>query len=113
MICPFCNPDKRAYGDVIFRTELAYVLTNPDPILKASVLIMPWRHIENPFNLNEAEWLELRTLTLKSKDYLTESFSPQGFNLGWNVQDVAGQHVSHVHFHVIGRFAAHIPVVVD
>ena len=67
-------------------------------------MIMPWRHVETPFDLNEAEWLELRTLMLKAKDYLSESFAPNGFNLGWNVGDVAGQHVPHVHFHVIGRF---------
>ncbi len=104
MICPFCDDGIDAYGEVIFSTSLAYVLTNPDPVLKASVMIMPKRHVESPFDLSEEEWLQIRKLMQKAKSYL-EQFAPQGFNMGWNVGEVAGQHVPHVHFHVIGRYA--------
>jgi len=34
-----------------------------------------------------------------------EYCDPDGFTLGWNVGAVAGQHVFHVHLHVVARFA--------
>lgn len=39
------------------------------------------------------------------KKYIDETYHPDGYNIGWNVGDVAGQHVAHAHLHVIPRFA--------
>ena len=32
------------------------------------------------------------------------SFRPSGYSIGWNVGEAAGQHLRHVHLHVICRF---------
>lgn len=31
-------------------------------------------------------------------------FDPSGYSIGWNVGAAGGQHVDHVHLHVICRF---------
>ena len=102
--CPFCDKGQRAYGEVIYETSYSYMLTNPDPVLTASVMIMPIRHARSPLELSDAEWQDIKSLLSEAKTHL-EQFQPDGFNIGWNVGDVGGQHVEHAHLHVIGRFA--------
>ena len=38
------------------------------------------------------------------KDIVEERFHPDGYNIGVNVNAVAGQSVFHVHMHLIPRF---------
>lgn len=104
MTCPFCLSETQPSGDIIFQGETAYILTNPDPVLTNSLMIIPLRHIETPFELSEEEWLELPTLLDKAKVYL-DKHGAEGYSIGWNVGKVAGQSVEHIHLHVIGRFA--------
>ena len=73
-------------------------------MLSAALLLIPYRHAETPFELNREEWLELHPLLLQAKAYLDER-GADGYSVGWNVGEVAGQSVPHVHLHVIGRFA--------
>ncbi len=40
-----------------------------------------------------------------AKQMLDRDFAPQGYNLGINVGEVAGQTVPHVHLHLIPRYA--------
>jgi len=39
------------------------------------------------------------------KVLLDNEYAPDGYNVGWNVGSVGGQHIFHAHFHVIPRFA--------
>ena len=104
MTCPFCLTQTQPFGYIIFQGETAYILTNPDPVLTNSLMIIPLRHVETPFDLNGEEWLELLILLSKAKAHLDKS-DAQGYSIGWNVGEVAGQSVKHLHLHVIGRFA--------
>jgi len=38
------------------------------------------------------------------KEILTEKYHPDGFNIGINVNDAAGQTIPHVHIHLIPRY---------
>jgi diadenosine tetraphosphate (Ap4A) HIT family hydrolase len=40
----------------------------------------------------------------KVKDELQKRFNPSGFNVGINVNEDAGQTISHCHIHVIPRY---------
>lgn len=55
-------------------------------------MILPFRHIEAPFDLNTDEWAELGAILLQTRERLA-AFSPDGFTIGWNVGAVAGQEV--------------------
>ena len=102
--CPFCLEFNTPYGDVLLKTEHAYIIANPDPVLSASHMIISRRHVETPFDLNDDEWMALKNLLRESKTLLDEQ-GAKGYNIGWNVGDVAGQHVMHAHLHVMGRFS--------
>jgi ATP adenylyltransferase len=43
------------------------------------------------------------------KEIIQEHFKPQGFNIGANCGDAAGQTVFHAHIHVIPRYTGDVP----
>lgn len=40
----------------------------------------------------------------KVKEILAQQFNPDGFNVGINISEAAGQTVNHVHIHLIPRY---------
>jgi histidine triad (HIT) family protein len=43
-------------------------------------------------------------LLSRVKAWMDRQFSPDGYNIGWNCGQVAGQELFHAHMHVIPRF---------
>ena len=102
--CPFCLETDLLFGEVLEQNDLVYLVTLPGPVLTTSLMIIPQRHVETPFELSEEEWLAVKAMLDKAREVL-DAEAVAGCNIGWNVGEVGGQHVSHVHLHVIGRFA--------
>jgi len=84
-------PSTDAHGKVLDKT------------LVGSYVIVPKSHVSTPFDLSTQEWHDTKLMLDVLKEYLDKKFSPDGYNIGWNVGPVAGQTVSHVHLHVIPR----------
>lgn len=81
-----------------------FLLGSLDPTMPQSVMIVPERHMETPFDLKPAEWAQMPQALAAARARL-RPFDPEGFTIGWNVGPVAGQTVAHVHLHVIARRA--------
>jgi diadenosine tetraphosphate (Ap4A) HIT family hydrolase len=73
------------------------------------VLILPKRHTGSFFDLEDGETADLMRLLGLAKDRLTEEYHPDGFNVGINVGDAAGQTIGHVHIHLIPRYFGDVP----
>ena len=58
----------------------------------------------NYFDLTIHEQRALWLLVNRCKKILTERYNPDGFNVGINVNEAAGQSVFHVHIHLIPRY---------
>ena len=76
-----------------------------EPILIGSGLIIPKRHCQTVFDLNSEEWQATYQLLQEAKKLLDEKYQPNGYNLGWNCEAIAGQEIFHAHLHVIPRYA--------
>ncbi|WP_176084312.1 HIT domain-containing protein [Martelella sp. HB161492] len=101
--CPFCTKDRPQDDSIQIEQGSVYFLRSPDPVLQCAGMIIPLRHVSTPFDLTQTEWNDTFELLGKAK-LLLDQDSPDGYNIGWNVNPVAGQTVPHVHLHVIGRF---------
>ena len=55
------------------------------------------------------EYADAFNLVRVVKDLLQEKFKPQGFNIGVNCGEAAGQSVPHAHVHIIPRFVGDVP----
>lgn len=68
------------------------------------MLIIPHRHFADYFDATEEEKNAIWGLVDETKVFLDERLSPQGYNIGINVGEPAGQTVMHLHIHLIPRY---------
>ena len=104
-------------GLVVHRGRTAFVLLNKFPYASGHLMVAPFRHGGDLTALTDEELVEIHRLAGAGIGALTETFSPQGYNLGWNLGRVAGAGaVDHVHLHVVPRWAGDtnfMPVLAD
>lgn len=97
--CPFCRP-----AEVLLENDLAYVISDRFPASPGHLLILPRRHVGDWFEVTAAERSALFELADAAKAWLDIEFHPDGYNLGINVGEAAGQTLFHVHLHLIPRY---------
>ncbi len=68
------------------------------------MLIVSKRECHDFFDLNSEERHELPEVILKAKEWINKNGKPDGYNIGINCGEAAGQTVFHFHCHVIPRF---------
>jgi len=100
--CPFCIP--KTSREIILENELCYCLYDKYPVSKGHALIIPKRHCSDYFELTPAEQTACWAMVNELKQILDNKYHPDGFNIGLNVNEAAGQTVSHVHIHLIPRY---------
>jgi ATP adenylyltransferase len=80
-------------------------------------MVASYRHLGELADLTDDEALEVHRLAERGLAALAEVYSPQGYNLGWNLGRIAGAGiVDHVHLHVVPRWAGDtnfMPVFAD
>lgn len=103
MDCPFCS-----IKDVIAENDLAFAIYDKYPVTPGHVLIIPKRHFDNFFEITEEEKQAVFDLLNQCKANLETKYKPDGYNIGINVGEAAGQTVWHLHVHLIPRYKGDI-----
>jgi ATP adenylyltransferase len=118
--CVFCRAAALPEDEpelVIHRGELAFVLLNKFPYSSGHLMVAPYRHDTAYEALTAEEAAEVYRLTVDAIEALRAVFSPEGFNVGWNLGRVAGAGiVDHAHVHVVPRWGGDtnfMPVLAD
>lgn len=100
--CVFC--DRLKNQNYIIENELAFAIYDAYPVNKGHVLVIPKRHFASYFEVTPEEITALNDLLRNVKDLLTEELKPDGYNIGINIGEAAGQTIFHLHIHVIPRY---------
>lgn len=66
--------------------------------------MIPRRHVGSFFAISDDERSAILNLLDKAKVAAEEEFAPDGFNVGINDGEAAGQTVLHLHVHLIPRY---------
>jgi diadenosine tetraphosphate (Ap4A) HIT family hydrolase len=101
--CPFCR------FDAFIESEFVYVRMDKFPVSPGHCLIVPKRHLENWFEMTKEEQIEALELIRKTKNLLDQKFYPNGYNIGMDCGESAGQTIPHVRIHVIPRYVGDMP----
>ena len=115
--CPFCQIPKLSDEDglIVARGTQVYAVLNLFPYNSGHLMVVPYRHIADYTDLDDAETDELSDYTKRSMIALREASQAQGFNIGMNMGGVAGAGIAaHLHQHVVPRWggdANFMPVV--
>jgi diadenosine tetraphosphate (Ap4A) HIT family hydrolase len=101
MDCPFCNLDRQR---VLLDSYHAVAMYDRFPVSPGHSLIIPKRHIMSFFEANREEQDALLDFVFKMQQILRKERNPDGFNIGINDGEAAGQTVMHLHIHLIPRY---------
>ena len=118
--CIFCaaarSGDDATHG-VVHRGRLCLAMVNAFPYAPGHLMVAPHRHVPGLEELEAPELAELSELTVRALRTLRAVMTPDGFNTGINIGEVAGAgFADHVHQHVVPRWRGDtnfMPVVAD
>lgn len=99
-LCPFCQSNL----SIIKSKKNAFAIYDKYPVSLGHTLIIPRRHVASFFELTQEEMDACWELVKEMKPLLSEKYQPDGFNVGINVGEAAGQTLFHVHIHLIPRY---------
>lgn len=105
--CPFCSAEETK--EILATSALSLAFYDDFPVSPGHALVVPKRHVSSFFELSEDERTDLFRLADKVKTIIDRRFHPDGYNLGINVGEAAGQSVFHVHLHLIPRYSGDVP----
>jgi ATP adenylyltransferase len=117
--CVFCDAAAGADEErlVVHRGESAFALLNRYPYSSGHLMVAPYRHGAGFDSLDRDEVLEIHGLAVQAIEALRAVYSPDGFNVGWNLGRIAGAGiVDHGHVHVVPRWGGDtnfMPVLAD
>ena len=100
--CPFCKVESER--EIIASTSLSIAFFDGFPVSPGHALIIPRRHVASFFDLTMDEQQDMLKLAGCVKSIIDEKYHPDGYNVGVNVGEAAGQSIFHVHMHLIPRY---------
>ncbi len=90
--CRFCNR-----SDTLLQNELAYTFYDTAPVNPGHCLIITRRHVADYFQTTAEEKAAMWALADEMKALIDQEHRPDGYNVGVNIGEPAGQSVPHIH----------------
>lgn len=103
--CLFCQMAQGKKEVTFFaKFQHCYAIKDQYPVSPGHVLIIPYLHTENWFKASEEVRSDMMQALNFVKEKLDAEYAPQGYNIGANCGEAAGQTVMHLHLHLIPRY---------
>lgn len=107
MDCLFCKIiNKEIPNYTVYEDEHVLAFLDIFPHAVGHTVVIPKMHAENLLELPEAEIAPLYVAVQKVQAKLQAALMPEGFTVGWNHGEAAGQAVPHLHVHILPRWQA-------
>jgi len=94
---------------VILATDAAVSFADRFPVAKGHALVVPRCMVASLFDLTPVTQAAVWESVWKTRELLAERYHPDGFNIGINDGEAAGQTIAHAHVHVIPRYRGDVP----
>jgi diadenosine tetraphosphate (Ap4A) HIT family hydrolase len=88
--------------------EFFFAVEDQFPVNPGHTLLIPKRHVSRFTDLKDNELLSFAHLLKDVQVVLTAQRPVDGFNIGINEGNAAGQTIEHLHVHLIPRFAGDV-----
>lgn len=105
--CIFCRIAAGALeAEIVYQDEAAIAFLDRHPAARGHVMVIPRRHAASLLDLDDAAIGGLFRAVKNVMRKVSDALRPLAMNVGWNHGKDAGQHVFHLHVHVLPRFGA-------
>ncbi len=120
--CIFCakqgeDASQDAENLIVHRGERCFVILNKFPYTNGHLMVAPYEHVASLPALDAETVAEMMALAQQAMTVLEATYSPHGYNVGFNQGRVAGAGVEHhIHMHVVPRWGGDtnfMPVLAD
>ncbi len=98
----FSNIDE---SQLLFKGNKFFIIRDKFPVSPGHFLIISSEDRKDYFDLDPAETTELQEMIHTCKEIIEKDYKPDGYNIGMNCGEAAGQTVFRFHCHVIPRYA--------
>jgi ATP adenylyltransferase len=106
--CIFCQAaesDDDRESLVLLRGERSFLILNRYPYNNGHFMVVPYAHVPSLEDLDTATLTEMMLQLKRGLAALRATMSPDGFNVGANMGQVAGAGIEdHVHIHAVPRW---------
>jgi ATP adenylyltransferase len=106
--CIFCSAlasEEDEENLVFYRGNNVFMILNRYPYTNGHVMCVPKEHKAHLQDLKREIRIEMMDLINQSVQVLESVYHPEGFNIGWNLGEVAGAGVAdHLHAHIVPRW---------
>jgi histidine triad (HIT) family protein len=104
--CVFCDVVAGAAGaEIVHEAPGAIAFLDKFPAARGHTMIVPRTHAATLLDLDDASADDLFRTVKAVMRKIDGALHPAGMNVGWNHGKAAGQHVFHLHVHVLPRYA--------
>ena len=106
--CIFCKKPSENRDEenlILLRGKFNFIILNLYPYNNGHLMIVPYEHTNDITKLGLEVLTEMMEFLQMSVDALKETMNPHGFNIGFNIGEVAGAGIAeHLHMHVVPRW---------
>ncbi|MCD6367672.1 MAG: HIT family protein [Candidatus Aenigmarchaeota archaeon] len=103
--CPFCKIVSREIpADIVYEDEFTLAFLDANPSAPGHTLVIPKRHLPTILDVDDETLKRVFQTVKKVTEMIKNALQPDGFNIGINHGEAAGQRVPHLHVHIIPRF---------
>ena len=89
---------------IIYTDEYFFIIKDAFPVNPGHLLIISKEVRKDFFELSDKEKIQLVKTIEKAQEIIKQEYQPDGFNIGMNCGETAGQTVFHFHCHLIPRY---------
>lgn len=100
--CLFCTLQHN--GSIIKEFAHCFAIFDKYPVSKGHILIISKDHVQDWFSADQQTIADIVSALSQLKQFLQDTYNPQGFNIGANCGNIAGQTINHFHVHLIPRY---------
>lgn len=95
--------ERVLYSDANF-----FIMFDGFPVSPGHILIITNGDEKTYFDLSESKKAKLSGMLDKAKEFILEKYNPDGYNIGMNCGESAGQTVMQFHCHLIPRYTGDV-----
>jgi diadenosine tetraphosphate (Ap4A) HIT family hydrolase len=89
---------------IIVSTDFYHLIYDGYPVNKGHILIVSKEQKKDYFELSQEEKIDMHLAIALAKSIIEKEYSPDGYNVGMNCGEYAGQTIFHFHCHIIPRY---------
>ena len=90
--------------NILFKGDNFFIIRDNFPVSPGHMLIVSNKLKGDYFQLTGEEVADLDWMITEAKQIIEKEYSPDGYNIGMNCGEAAGQTIQHFHLHLIPRY---------